>query len=124
MQVILIGFLLIGLIFISGCAGNLSNAGSNVPKTSDGKIICSDMACLWQNFAVCTPAELKMDNEGQTVTITIHGLENETCHYTMVFGTVTTANCYFNKEDLTGKVLNQMFGNQEGQDAIISAACK
>jgi hypothetical protein len=41
----------------------------------------------------------------------------------MVFGNVTAADCYFNKADLTDKVLNQMFGNKEGQDAIISAAC-
>ena len=42
----------------------------------------------------------------------------------MVFGNVTAADCYFNKENLNDKVLNQMFGNNEGQDAVIAEACK
>ena len=124
----LIAFALIGLIFISGCApGNNAAGAGNIQKTADGKIICPDQPCLGQNFPSCTPAELTMNSGGpggQSVTITIHGLENEKCHYTMVFGNVTAANCYFQKEDLTSKVLNQMFGNKEGQDAIIAEACK
>lgn len=119
--VILTAFMLIGLIFISGC--NAPGAGS-IQKTADGKIICSDPPCLGQNFPSCTPAQTTMSSEGQSITITIHGFENEKCHFTMVFGNVTAANCYFKREDLTGKVLNQMFGNKEGQDAIIAEACK
>ena len=42
----------------------------------------------------------------------------------MAFENINAANCYFNKEDLTQKVFNQMFGNPEGQDAIIAEACK
>ena len=118
-------FVLIGLIFISGCApGTDSNTANNVQKTADGKIICSDIQCLASNFFSCTPAELKMANEGQTVTITVYGLETEKCHFTMVFGSVTAADCHFNQGDLTQKVFNQMFGNPEGQDAIIDEACK
>ena len=122
---ILIALLLSSLlVFILGASGCQQTGAGGVQKTADGKVICNDMPCLGQNFALCTPAELKMANEGQSVTITIHGFENEKCHYTMVFGNVTAANCYFNREDLTGKVLSQMFGNKEGQDAIIAEACK
>lgn len=121
--------ILASLIFVmgvSGCSAPSSNAGtgSNVQKTADGKIICADPSCLGQNFASCTPAQTTMSSEGQSITITIQGLVNEKCHFTMVFGDVTAADCYFNKADLTDKILNQMFGNQEGQDAIIAAACK
>jgi len=119
--VILIAFMLIGLVFISGCN---APAADNVQKTADGKIICSGPQCLGQYFSSCTPAETIMSSGGQPVTVTIYGFENEKCHYTMVFGNITAANCYFNKEDLTSKVLNQMFGNKEGQDAIIAEACK
>jgi hypothetical protein len=118
--IILISFIILG---VSGCGAPGPSGAGDVQKTADGKIICSDMPCLGQNFASCTPAELKMANEGQTVTITIQGFENEKCHYTMVFGNVTAANCYFQKENLNSKVLNQMFGNKEGQDAIIAEAC-
>jgi len=123
MHVILIAFMLFGLIFISGCGAPSQNA-SEVQKTADGKIICADPPCLGQNFASCTPAQTTMNSQGQSITIAINGFVNEKCHFTMVFGNITAADCYFNKEDLTDKVLNQMFGNSEGQDAIIAAACK
>jgi hypothetical protein len=131
----LVSLILISLVIImgvSGCSAPATNSnadntaagtGSNIQKTADGKIICADPSCLGQNFASCTPAQITMSSEGQSITITIHGLVNEKCHFTMVFGNVTAADCYFNKADLTDKVLNQMFGNKEGQDAIISAAC-
>jgi hypothetical protein len=127
----LVSLILISLVIVmgvSGCGAPANNssaagAGSSVQKTADGKIICADPPCLGQNFALCTPAQTTMSSEGQSITITIHGLVNEKCHFTMVFGNVTAADCYFNKADLTDKVLNQMFGNKEGQDAIISAAC-
>jgi len=115
--IILISFIILG---VSGC--NAPGAG-DIQKTADGKIICSDLPCLAGYFYLCTPAETTMSSGGQSVTITVHGLENEKCHYTMVFGNVTAANCYFQKEDLNEKVFNQMFGNKEGQDAIIAEAC-
>ena len=65
-----------------------------------------------------------MSANGQSVKISILGLVNEKCHFTMVFGSVTAADCYFKKENLNGQVLNQMFGNKEGQDAVIAEACK
>lgn len=123
MKVIIAAFILIGLIFISGCntPANNSNTGG---QTANEKVICKDLSCIGSNFPSCKPSELIMNSGGQSVTISILGFENEKCHYTMAFGNVTSANCYFNKEDLTEKVLNQMFGNKEGQDAIIAQACK
>ena len=88
-----------------------------------GPIICTDMSCLGKSFTSCSPAELTMSSDGQSVKITIYGFESEKCHYTMMFGDVVTAECNFKQEDLTTKVLNQMFGNPEGQDAIIAEAC-
>jgi hypothetical protein len=55
--------------------------------------------------------------------VTVHGLDNGTCHYSMIMNGVTGADCHFKPQDLTDKVLNQMFGNDEGQDAIIEEAC-
>jgi len=65
-----------------------------------------------------------MSADNQSIKVTIHGFENETCHYTMIFGNVTAADCYFKRENLNNQVLNQMFGNKEGQDAVIAEACK
>jgi hypothetical protein len=116
--VVIAAIVLAGLafIFIQGSFnGNPGNVG--------GKIMCGDPPCLGQHFPSCTPAEMSMSSGGQSVTVSILGLENGKCHFTMVFGNVTAANCYFKTEDLTDKVLNQMFGNKEGQDAIIAEAC-
>lgn len=99
-------------VFIIGC----------VQQTSE-PIQCSDPPCLGQYFPSCTPAELVMTGDGQSMTITIHGFENGRCHFSMVFGNVTAADCYFKTEDLNDQVLNQMFGNDEGQDAVIAEAC-
>jgi len=85
---------------------------------------CKDVPCIGINFRTCTPAKLDMSNEGQTIIITVHGFENEKCGYTMVMSGLAAANCSFKKEDLTDKVLNQMFGNKEGQDSIIAEACR
>jgi hypothetical protein len=105
---------------------NLNNAdiSENEPqKSSEEKIICNDPPCLGRYFPVCTPAELTMSQGDKSFIISIKGFENEKCHFTMVMDGVTAADCYFKKEQLTDKVLNQMFGNKEGQDAIIAEAC-
>lgn len=119
--------LLIGMIFIIGCNKQTTQT-STPPQASQsqqsGPVKCNDPPCLAPRFFSCIPAELVMSSGNQSVKISVLGLENERCHFTMVFGNVTAADCYFKKEDLTEKVLNQMFGNQEGQDAIIAEACK
>ncbi len=120
-QIITIVFILFCVAFISGCATSENN--NNVQKTADGKIMCDGPPCLGQYFPSCTPAETTMSSGEQSVIVTIHGFENEKCHFTMVFGDITAADCYFKQENLNDKVLNQMFGNQEGQDEIISEAC-
>ena len=75
MRIILLALILVGLMFVSGCnaPGNNSNAAGtgDIQKTADGKIICGDITCLWQNFSPCTPAELTMSSEGKSVIITI-----------------------------------------------------
>lgn len=92
-------------------------------KQAGGEVICSDITCLAHHFSLCTRAEMSMGSIEYPITVSIHGLENEKCHFTMVFGNMTAANCYFKKEDLNEKVLGQMFGNNEGQDAVLAEAC-
>ena len=89
-------------------------------------IKCSDPQCIAKNFPTCTPAKAEMngDNKDETIVISIHGFENEKCRYSMVMNGIVAVNCSFKKEELTSKVLNQMFGNKEGQDSIIAEACK
>lgn len=122
MRLIIFAFIILGAMLVSGC--NAPSGAGNVQKTADGKIMCSDMNCFAQYFSSCTPAEVILPSENQNATIIIHGFENETCHYTMAFGSMTVADCHFKKEDLTMNVLGQMFGNKLGQDAIVAAACK
>lgn len=117
--------ILVLILFLSGCGQKQSAPTSTTvqDQQATGPVKCNDMPCLGRNFPSCTPAELVMSSGEQSVKITIYGFENEKCHYTMAFGNVTTANCYFKKENLNNQVLNQMFGNKEGQDAVIAEAC-
>lgn len=92
--------------------------------TVAGKITCSDMPCIGNSFLACVPAELKFTptDATSTITISVLGTENGKCHYKMdVDGHGT--NCFFAQGNLNEKVLNQMFGNEEGQDQIISESC-
>jgi len=92
--------------------------------TVSGKITCSDAPCIGTSFLACAPAELKFTPTGATSTITISvlGTENGKCHYKMdVDG--HGGDCFFAKENLNEKVLNQMFGNEEGQAQIINESC-
>lgn len=116
---------LIGMILI-GCTNQTAQTSAPVQDKQAGPVKYSDPPCLGKYFPTCTPAQVKMNgqNKGETIVITIHGFENEKCRYTMIMNDIVAANCSFKKEELTTKVLGQMFGNKEGQDAIIAEACK
>ncbi len=118
--------ILVIVLFLSGC-GQKQAAPSTTTvqgqQAAAGPVKCNDVPCLGRNFPSCTPAELVMSSGGQSVKISILGFENERCHYTMAFGNITTADCHFKKENLNNQVLNQLFGNKEGQDAVIAEAC-
>lgn len=102
---------------------NLDNTNSS-SQASNGLSVCTEMSCFMSSFSSCNPAEIDMPtNDNQLVEITIEGFVNEKCHYTMHMNGILAADCYFNKEDLNEKVLNQMFGNDEGQKEITEAAC-
>ncbi|MDD5178422.1 MAG: hypothetical protein PHT54_04055 [Candidatus Nanoarchaeia archaeon] len=102
-------FISLVLLFV-GCSNN-------------GIISCKDFLCMGENFKECVPSELKMDSDAMKVVITVYGFEDDKCHYAMVFNDVVAADCYFNKEDLNDKTLNQMLGTEEGQDKVIQNAC-
>lgn len=80
--------------------------------------------CFINNFMACTKAKLEMQgNDGSLISMTIFGMENEKCHYQMdVKG--HGVNCFFNKSDLDEKLINQVFGNDEGKKSIVDEACK
>jgi len=79
--------------------------------------------CFIDNFLACTKAKLEMaGNDGTKIFMTIFGMENDKCHYNMeVSG--HGVDCLFNKADLDEKLINQIFGNDEGKKEITDAAC-
>ena len=121
----IVAFVLVaGFFFLTKDKGDTTSSGqTSTPSASSELIKCNDMQCIGQNFNSCTPAESTISVNGQSIIITIRGFEKGKCHYTMVFGNVTAANCYFKEEDLNDKVLNQMFGNDEGQAAVLTESC-
>jgi len=89
-----------------------------------GKITCNDIPCIGSNFLSCTPAELKFTPQDATssIILTVFGTENEKCHFQMNMGG-HGADCFFAKENLNFQVLNQIFGNPEGQEEVVSKSC-
>ena len=126
MKKLILIFLIVLAISLAGCGQEKTseNLQNNIQKNANGRVICNDPPCLGQYFPTCTPTELIMKSEGQNIEIIIYGFENDKCHYSMKMNGITAADCFFKKEDLNNKILNQMFGNKEGQDAIIAEACK
>lgn len=118
---IVLAIVIIFFVLTSNKGNNVSNNQDNLKNTGPEK--CNDPPCLGRNFQSCTPAELTMTSGNQSFKMTVYGLENEKCHFSMVMNGITAANCYFKQQDLNDKVFNQMFGNPEGQDAIIAEAC-
>jgi len=93
--------------------------------TATGKITCSDVPCIGTSFLACTPAELKVTPQGatSTITISVFGTENGKCHFSIDMSG-HGGDCLFAQENLNEKVLNQLFGNEEGQGQIVAESCK
>jgi len=83
-----------------------------------------DPRCFVNNFNTCTKAKLEMrGNDGTVIKMTVFGMENDKCHYKME-ANGGGVDCLFNKEDIDEKLINQIFGNDEGKKSIVDAACK
>ena len=114
---------------IYGCAKESATVdnGTAAQKTGQtsvsGPIACDDLTCLQKNFLTCTPAEMRMSSGDMNVVITLFGLTNNKCHYKMDMGGGHGGDCYFPQDALNTKVLNQMFGNNEGQEEIVANNC-
>jgi len=104
-----------------------SSQGSGVTAmqpTDNGIIHCDDMQCFGLNFLSCKDSELQMTSDDQPINIKISGNEDGKCHFTMAFNDVVVTDCNFSEDQLNQKVLNQLFGNDEGQGAVLAEACK
>jgi hypothetical protein len=82
-----------------------------------------DPRCFINNFVTCTKAKLEMrGDDGTVILMTVFGLENDKCHYKMEVNG-GGVDCLFNQTDLDEKLINQVFGNDEGKKEIVDNAC-
>jgi len=95
-------------------------------KNASGQIICKDNACFGNNFKTCTPAIYTMEgNDNGTLVslaISVTGFKDSKCQYEMNMSG-HGLRCQFSPDNLNDKVLNEMFGNDEGQAAVIAQSC-
>jgi hypothetical protein len=128
---IIIPIVVVGIIVIA--LGVLILKKSNKPskitvseKNESGQIICQDNACIGNSFKSCTPAiyTAEGNDNGTTVSIilSVGGLKNSKCQYEMNMSG-HGLRCQFSSDNLNDKVLNQMFGNDEGQANIVTQSC-
>jgi len=122
-----IAVIVLGVLILRRPNGSLENvANTGNAKNAAGQIICQDMVCLGNSFSSCTPAIFTMegDNNGtpMSVTFSIGGIKDSKCSYEMGSGG-QGVRCQFDVSALNDKVLNEMFGNDEGQAAVIAQSC-
>jgi len=95
--------------------------------SEDGFVQCEtekQPRCFIINFLACTKAKLEMvGDDGTKILMTVFGMENDKCHYKMEISG-HGVDCLFNKADLDEKLINQIFGNDEGKKAIVDEACQ
>ena len=137
-EAIFLAFILIGLIFISGCgtpdnnpsaAGAGSNAQKTVTPVNESEMVdCSksdDQMCFVNRMNQCLPVTAKMTgSDGSTaIEITVLGIENETCHFQRKINNAMDLDCYFPKGTMNMDTLDQTFGNDKGLQQVVDDAC-
>lgn len=122
-----IAVIILGVLILRHPKNIVNNADTLInDKNASGQIVCKDNACLGNSFKSCTPAIYVMEGNDNgdpvSVTLTVGGLKDSKCQYEMSIGG-QGIRCQFPVSDLSDKVLNEMFGNDEGQADIIAQSC-
>jgi hypothetical protein len=76
---------------------------------------CEDLKCIASNFSSCTIAEYAKNGKR----IAIYGFASDKCHIRTV-----SSDCYLNESQLTIPILNQLLGNDEGLEIMLSQYCQ
>lgn len=119
-----VAVIILGVLMLRNSRTPVEN--TELTKNASGQIVCKDNACLGNSFKSCTPAIYIMEgNDNGTpvsVTLSVGGLKDSKCLYEMSIAG-QGIRCQFPVSDLNDKVLNEMFGNDEGQASLIAQSC-
>lgn len=104
------------------------STAEQAPVTDETMVDCGeaeDPGCFLNRMNGCLPVTTKgTGSDGSTTfEITILGVENEKCHFQRKINNVLDLDCYFPKGTLNGDTLDQMFGNDNGLQDVVDAAC-
>lgn len=89
----------------------------------DGTVRCENMRCFEEKLKMCAPAEIELGGS-MNLTMRIYGFENDRCHYEMHVGEKAGKKCFFAKDNLGGKILSQLFGENEGLKDLVDQNCE
>lgn len=89
---------------------------------ADGVVECDNMRCFEERLKTCAPALIEMGGS-MSLSMQIYGLEGEKCHYEMHIDQKAGKSCFFEKDNLGGKLLRQLFGENEGMEKIVKESC-
>ena len=144
-EVIFIAFMLIGLIFISGCSAPANSPGSAQTPAKEtassneaaasvnetAMVDCGEIKdpnCFINRMNQCLPVTATMTgSDGSTkIELIILGVENGTCHFqrTVSSNGALNLNCYFPKGTMNWDTIDQTFGNDKGLQKVVDDACK
>jgi len=129
--VIILAIIVLGVLMFMKAKKPLKN--SSTPTTSvnteEQMIDCSqstDPQCFLSRVSTCSPVKAAMTSTDGNINIEIAilGIENGKCHFQRKINDALNLDCYFSKENLTGDVIDQTFGNDHGLQEIVDEACK
>lgn len=127
---IIIGVVLVAVVLFfvfSNTAGDNSQE-ANVDNSIQMKD-CGNMDdnpnCFISKANECLPVTGDMiATDGVTIiTLTVFGVENNTCHFQRGINNVADYDCYFPGTTMNWDLVDQLFGNDKGLQSVIDESC-
>ena len=121
----------VAVVLLGVCVFIYASSGTGITFfaiSEDG--VCSDTACISENFVLCTPARMTWtsDSGDQKVTATMEVIgivDDQFCEFKMTSDDRTLRECYFPIASLSDSLAEQFFkGKDNGFGLLISDSCK
>lgn len=126
---LIIGVIILGVIIFLGIRKPVS-APEGANNSTNTTVSQNEVSRFSQSFINCQNDSLTITdpNSGQSVTLSVLGLEENKCHYQMELTSEDTGshgiNCLFPQSVLKPELLNQLTGNDEGLSGEIQQYCQ
>ena len=128
---LIVGIVLLAVIVFFVLSNTAGDEGSQEANTGDSVQVkdCGNMDnnpnCFISRANECLPVKGDMiaTDGTTTITLTVLGIENATCHFQRAINSVIDYNCYFPGTTMNWDLVDQTFGNDKGLQSVIDESC-